>query len=70
MVPGTLCEKGKGKSAWTKKGPVECSFPNEINAAVVPRRVANDRVAASRARLHDGHGAPVPCRPRTHAGMT
>ena len=27
-------------------------------------------MTASRARLHDGHDAPVPCRPRTHAGMT
>ena len=35
-----------------------------------PLRVTNDRVAASRARLHDGHEAPVPCRPRTHAGRS
>ena len=27
-------------------------------------RVANDRVATSRTRLHDGHEAPMPCRPR------
>jgi hypothetical protein len=31
-------------------------------------RVTKDRVAASRARLHDGYEAPVPCRPRTRAG--
>src|SRR5262245_55162763 len=32
-------------------------------------RVTNGKVAASRARLHDGHKAPVPCRPRTRAGQ-
>jgi hypothetical protein len=31
-------------------------------------RVTFDRDAASRARLHGGHKAPVSCRPRTHAG--
>lgn len=35
-----------------------------------PTRVTNDRVAASRARLHHGQEAPVPCRPRTHAGRS
>ena len=31
-------------------------------------RVANDRAATSRARLYDGHEAPVGSRPRTYAG--
>src|SRR4051812_16742689 len=42
-------------------------FPQRDRAAVRPR-VANGRVAASRARLHDGHEAPLPRRPRARAG--
>ena len=34
----------------------KCTLPNGINASA--RRVANDRVAASRARLTYGHEAP------------
>jgi hypothetical protein len=34
-----------------------------------PPRVTHGRVAASRARLQDGHGAPVSCRPRARAGL-
>src|SRR5262245_48743470 len=33
-------------------------------------RVTKDRVAASRARLHDGQEAPVSCRPRTRTGVS
>jgi hypothetical protein len=51
----------------SREGTKKCSFPNGIGAALSPR-VTNGKVAASRARLHDGHEAPVSCRPRTHAG--
>src|SRR5687767_13567015 len=52
-------ERGSGGNALSPTG----STPRRR-----PRRVANDGVAASRARLYDGHEAPVGSRPRTRAG--
>jgi len=42
-------------------------FPQRDRRGRTPR-VTNGKVATSRARLQDGHEAPVPSRPRTHAG--
>jgi hypothetical protein len=42
--------------------------PTGSTQGLLPLRVTKDRVGTSRAKLHDGHGAPVPCRPRTRAG--
>ena len=61
------CEKGNKCRREPRGEQWNCSFPNGIDATMT-LRVTNGRVAASRARLHDGHEAPVPCRPRTHAG--
>ena len=62
MVSATLWKADVGQ-----EGRREGSFPNGIGAAEPPR-VTNGKVATSRARLQDGHEAPVPSRPRTHAG--
>ena len=51
----------------SREGRREGSFPNGIDATGAPR-VTNGKVATSRARLQDGHEAPVPSRPRAHAG--
>src|SRR5215472_15890321 len=70
MVSSTLGGWGEASRGRTRGERVDAVSPTGSTHQQPPMRVTNDRVAASRARLHDGHKAPVSCRPRTYAGRS
>src|SRR5262245_26679711 len=65
LVLGGWGEASRGR---TRGERVDAVSPTGSTHRQLPMRVTNDRVATSRARLYEGHEAPVGSRPRTRAG--
>jgi hypothetical protein len=69
MASATLLEwRAKTASVGQEGNTGNALSPTGSTHRWLPMRVTNDRVAASRARLTNGHEAPGVNRPRTHAG--